>query len=305
MRFTKTLAFLAAIILLSSCGTKKADDEFSKYTGKFFTISFPKDFRANENDNMCTVVGPKFGIAVGVTKGTNFMEGAKNLGSFSQDFKGMFKDSKVEDATFAGFPALYLESKQDSATSLGYAFLLDGAMITVNASLVPEDSVELATKIISTFEVTNKTLFKPAKSDAEITQFGPSEGEPIQFDTIMLMPPKGWRILDNSTPDFINIEPKEDNKEDQGNSINITTTNDSELDAKTTAEKMAARVGAKVNQTILGDLHFWSYVAEYQQRVYVYMISFGKRLHIVTITSVYDELPVKMSEFLANLAFKK
>ena len=305
MRISTILALPVAIILLSSCSAQKTDDGFTKYTGKFFTISFPKEFRANENENMCTVVGPKFGIAVGVTKGTNFTEGSRNLGSFSQDFKGMFKDSKVEDATFAGFSALYLESKQDLATSLGYAFLLDGAMVTVNASLVPEDSLELATKIISTFEITNKKMFKPDKSDSQTTQFGPSDGEPIQFDTIMLMPPKGWRILDNSTSDYINIEPREDNKEDQGNAINITTLNDSNQDAKATAEKMAAKVGAKVNQTILGDLHFWSYVAEYQQKAYVYMISFGKRLHIVTITSVYDELPDKMSQFLSNLAFKK
>lgn len=305
MKLTRFLALPAAIILLTSCGAQKADDGFINYTGKFFTISFPKEFGANETESMCTVVGPKFGIAIGVTKGTNFAEGSRNLGTYAQDFKSMYKESKVEDITFAGFPALYLETKQDSATSLGYIFLLEGAMITVNASLVPEDSIELATKIITSFKITNKTLFKPAKSNAETTQFGPSEGEPIQFDTIMIMPPKGWRILDNSTPDYINIEPKEDNKEDQGNAINITTLNESSQDAKATAEKMAAKVGAKVNQTILGDLKFWSYVAEYQQKAYVYMISFGKRLHIVTITSVYDELPAKMSEFVANLAFKK
>jgi hypothetical protein len=302
----KAILALAAIAMLASCGAKTEED-FAQSRGKFFTISHPKEFSFNESDFGCTITGSKFGVAVTATGG-NFKEGTRNLSSFADEFKKAFTNSKVEAVDYAGYPALYLESKTDKGeASFGYLFLLDGAQVTVNASMIPESEMELASRILGTFKITDPKAFAsdPQAGDAEITQFGPSEGQPIQIGTVRLVPPKGWRILDNSTPDFITVEPKDEAKEDAGMGISIATVEDSPSDARKEAEAIATKLGGMPKQAVYGDLTFWMVEAEYQQKVYVYFISFGMRLHQVTISTPFDELGDKMTEFISNLAFLK
>jgi hypothetical protein len=303
----KSLAVFLATILLCSCGDKKtASDGWEQFAGLYFTISHPSGFAANQADGVCTLASDKYGIAITAMKGSNFREGDSNLGSLGQQFKSTYKNPKVEQVQFAGLPALYIESRDENGISFGYSFMLDGALVTVSAQAVPVDYAEEASKILITFELTKKDSFRvESPENAEITQFGPSDGQMIQFENVMLVPPKDWRILDNSTSDFISIEPKSLGETTGATGINIVTVPDSKTGAEDETKVMAQKAGVEASKVKIGEIEYWHYTAEYQQKAYVYMTSFGKRLHIVTITTTSDELDQNMQEFLTNLAFKK
>lgn len=304
----KTLAVLAATIVLvaSGCGTQSVDLTGSKtFEGPFFTIKQPEGFKTAEISGGFALTGNEYGIAIIVTKNGKYREGNDDLSAQGTEFLNAFKDGKVEQTRFAGFPALYLESTSASSVSFGYTFMLDGALVNINASMIPEKDRQEAAAILASFVVTKKDLFKPDTSSSEITQFGPSEGEPIQIDTVMLIPPKGWRILDNSTPDYISIEPKETNTEDAGMGINILTLTDEKSDPQTIANKQAQKAETTAVAKKYGQIDYWHFMARYQQTTFVFVTKVGEAIRIVSIKTPEDEMGSKMEEFMSNLAFKK
>ncbi|NTU61019.1 MAG: hypothetical protein HGA95_01620, partial [Caldiserica bacterium] len=292
---------------LASCGTAVVEKTVSgtSYKGPFFTITQPDGFKVNEMDNSFTIVGKDYGIAIVANKSPNYKKDASQLISLGEEFKKLFEKPTVTKENFAGQQALYLESWKDGKMSFGYSFVLEGALITINASSVPQDKIEEASIVLHTFSLTNPDYFKPKPGDAEITQFGPSEGQPIQFGGLMLTPPKGWRILDNSTSDFISIEPREDNVEDKGQGINIIVLQGAQTTADEEALKSANKAGVQLSKVKIGETQYSTYTAQYQQMTFVYVTDAGDRQYWINISGPIDELTPKLVGFIKSLVFKK
>lgn len=290
-----------------ACGTPKEKNTIdgTTYKGSFFTITQPEGFKVNEVDNSWMVVGKDYGIAIVANKSPNYKKDANQLVSLGEDFKKLFEKPTVTKETFVGQQALYLESWKDSKMSFGYSFVLDGALITINASTVPQDKIEEASKVLHTFALTSPDYFKLKPGDAQVTQFGPSEGQPIQFDEIILVPPKGWRILDNSTADFISLEPREDNVEDKGQGINIIVLQGAKTTAEAEAMKTAGKAGVTSSQVKFGDIEYSTFTAQYQQMTFVYVADVGDKQYWISISGPIDELTPKLTEFIKGLMFKK
>ena len=304
----KILTALATsvVVLVAGCGTQTVDLSASKtFEGPFFTIKQPEEFKTSEISGGFALTGGEYGIAIIVTKNGKYHEGNDDLSAQGTEFLSVFKDGKVEQTRFASFPALYLESTSASSVSFGYTFMLDGALVNINASMIPEKDRQEAAAILASFAVTKKDYFKPNTPSSDLTQFGPSEGEPIQIDTVMLTPPKGWRILDNSTSDYISIEPKETNTQDAGMGINILTLADEKSDAQTIANKQAQKAETTAVAKKYGQIDYWYFMARYQQTTFVFVTKVGEAIHVVSIKTPEDEMGSKMEEFMTNLAFKK
>ena len=303
----RLLAVVCVSFVLASCGTAVVEKTVSgtPYKGPFFTITQPDGFKVNEMNNSFTIVGKDYGIAIVANKSPNYKKDSNQLINLGEEFKKLFEKPTVTKETFTGQQALYLESWKDGKMSFGYSFVLEGALITINASSVPQDKIEEASIVLHTFSLTSPDYFKPKPGDAEITQFGPSEGQPIQFDRLMLTPPKGWRILDNSTSDFISIEPREDNKEDQGQGINIIALQGAKTSAEEEALKSANKAGVQLLKVKIGDIQFLTYTAQYQQMTFVYVTDVGDRQYWINISGPIDELTPKLTGFIKSLIFKK
>ena len=301
--------FIVVLILfaLVSCGSPVAEKTVNGtlFKGSFFTITNPNGFETSEMNDNYTLVGKDYGFAIVASRSTNYKKDDNQLISLGEEFKKLFEKPTAKKETFAGQQAMYLESWKDGKMSFGYSFILDGALIAINASSVPQDKIEEASIVLHTFKLTNPDYFKSKPNDAEITQFGPSEGQPIQFDELMIVPPKGWRILDNSTSDFISIEPREDNPEDRGQGIGIIALQGVKATAEEEALKAANKAGVRLLKVKIGNVQYSTFTAQYQQMTFVYVADVGDRQYWISIAGPIDELTPKLKEFIENLVFKK
>lgn len=292
---------------LAACGSPVVEKTVSgtPFKGSFFSITRPDGFEVSEMNDSYMLVGKDYGFAIVASRSTNYKKDDNQLMNLGEEFKKLFEKPTAKKETFAGQQAMYLESWKDGKMSFGYSFVLDGALIAINASSVPQDKIEEASIVLHTFKLTNPDYFKSKPGDAEMTQFGPSEGQPIQFDELMLVPPKGWRILDNSTSDFISIEPREDNSEDKGQGIGIVVLQGVKATAEEEALKAASKAGVQLRKVKIGNVQYSTFTAQYQQMTFVYVADVGDRQYWISIAGPIDELTPKLKGFIENLAFKK
>lgn len=302
----KILLLTAIALALASCG-KAVEKTISgkPFKGSFFTITVPDGFKTNEIGNGFTMYCDDYGIAVMANVNPTYKKNISQLTGFGEEFKKNFEKPTVTKDQFSGQNALYLESWKDGKMSFGYSFILDGALITVNASNVPQDKLEHASMTLHTFKLTNERFFVPKPGDAEITQFGPSEGQPIVFDKLSIIPPKGWRILDNSTSDFISIEPRETNIEDEGQGIRIIAIQGAKTKAGQEAESQATKAGVQVGKIKFGNVEYSTFTAQYQQMTFVFVVDISDRQYWISISGPIDELTPKLETFMHNVMYAK
>lgn len=300
-----SLVVIGAIVL-ASCGKIEEQTVSGKpFKGSFFSITVPDGFKTSEINNGMTMYCDDYGIAVMATVNPTYRKNGSQLTGFGDEFKKLFEKPTVTKEQFAGQNALYLESWKDGKMSFGYSFIVDGAIITVNASAVPQERLEQASLTLHTFKLTNERFFEPKPGDAEITQFGPSEGQPIVFDRLSIVPPKGWRILDNSTSDFISIEPRETNKEDEGQGIKIITIQGPKNKAGAEAENEARKAGVQTERIKYGSVEYSTFTAQYQQMTFVFVADVSDRQYWINISGPIDELTPKLQSFMQSVMFIK
>lgn len=164
----KKILFVALAVLFVGCTAESAPklvDIDGKFTGEFFTISYPKTYIVTPIDNGVTIEGAiKFKLHFA-------SEARSQLGSvmpLRATLEGRIRTKSIQFTTvnFNGFDAVKMEGMDDMEQyTFGIYIPLDGGLLILELepAFMRQETIDFSHRIAETLNITDKTWFERNK----------------------------------------------------------------------------------------------------------------------------------------------